>query len=252
MDASSRGKANGLARRLFLSSAAVLVATVFAATAPVQAQRQPPGPQSRIVVIGEGAVTAAPDYAEISGGVTTRGKTAKDAVDANTKAMAAVTAALLGAGIEQKDIQTSRFSVRPVYASPQPGAEQKLTGFSVSNQISVKIRQVGKAGDILDRMIESGATDVGNVEFLHAEMAKLLDQAREAAVADARRKAELYARASALTLGGVAWISEDSGYAPPMPMAAMRAATAPGMAVPISAGEDTLHVRITVGFELTH
>jgi uncharacterized protein YggE len=220
--------------------------------APAQAQQPPAAPQARIVVIGEGSITAAPDYAEISSGVTTRGKTAKEAADANAKTMAAVTAALSSSGIEQKDIQTSRFSVQPVYASPQPGTEQKLTGFSVSNQVRVKIRQIGKVGDILDRLIENGATDVGSVEFLHSDTAKLLDQARESAVADARRKAELYAHAAAQNLGGVAWITEDSGYAPPMPMTMMRAAAAPGMAVPISAGEDTLRVRITVGFDLAH
>jgi uncharacterized protein YggE len=114
----------------------------------------------------------------------------------------------------------------------------------------VKIRQIGKAGDILDRLIESGATDVGSVEFLHADTVKLLDQAREAAIADAHRKADLYAHAAGQNLGSVAWITEDSGYAPPMPM--MRATAASGMAMPISTGEDTLHVRITVGFDLAH
>jgi hypothetical protein len=229
----------------------VFLATVMlGVAAPARAQQQPSAPQARIVVIGEGSITAAPDYAEITGGVTTRGKTAKEAADANAKTMVAVTAALSSSGIEQKDIQTSRFSVQPVYASPQPGAEQKLTGFSVSNQVRAKIRQIEKVGDILDRLIESGATNVGSVEFLHSDTAKLLDQARESAIADARRKAELYAHAAGQNLGGVAWITEDSGYAPPMPM--MRAVAAPGMAMPISAGEDTLHVRITVGFDLAH
>lgn len=237
------------ASRAFLCAVVFLGAAAFGATVPVRAQ-QPPAEQARIVVIGEGSVTAAPDYAEISSGVTTRGKTAKEAADANAKAMAAVAAALSNFGIEQKDIRTSRFSVQPVYASPQPGTEQRLAGFSVSNQVRVKIRQIGKVGDILDLMIESGATDVGSVEFLHSDTAKLLDQAREAAIADARRKAGLYAHAAGQNLGGVVWITEDSGYAPPMPM--MRAVAAPAMGMPISAGEDTLHVRITVGFDLAH
>jgi uncharacterized protein YggE len=238
------------------ASRIVLYGFIFVATAmlggaaPAWAQQPPAAPEARVVVIGEGSVTAAPDYAEISSGVTTRGKTAKEAADANAKAMAAVAAALSNSGIDPKDIQTSRFSVQPLYASPQPGTEQRLTGFSVSNQVRVKIRQIGNVGDILDRLIESGATDVGSVEFLHADTAKLLDQAREAAIADARRKAELYAHAAGQNLGGVAWITEDSGYAPPMPM--MRAAAAPAMGMPISAGEDTLHVRITVGFEFSH
>lgn len=229
----------------------IFVATaMLGGAATAWAQQPPAAPEARVVVIGEGSVTAAPDYAEISSGVTTRGKTAKEAADANAKAMAAAAAALSNSGIDPKDIQTSRFSVQPLYASPQPGTEQRLTGFSVSNQVRVKIRQIGNVGDILDRLIESGATDLGSVEFLHADPAKLLDQARDAAIADARRKAELYAHAAGQNLGGVAWITEDSGYAPPMPM--MRAAAAPATGMPISAGEDTLHVRITVGFEFSH
>ncbi len=93
-----------------------------------------------MIVSGEGSVSVSPDYAEVTAGATTRAKTAKEAADANTKLMTAITAALTGAGIAQKDIQTARFSVQPVYTSPQPGTEQKLAGFAVSNQVTVKIR----------------------------------------------------------------------------------------------------------------
>jgi uncharacterized protein YggE len=115
----------------------------------------------------------------------------------------------------------------------------------------VSIRQIANVGDVLDRLIAAGATDVGSVEFLHSDTSKALDQARTGAVADARRKAALYAQAAGLTLGGVGWITEDSAYTPPMPLAAMRAAPAMA-AVPIAAGEDTLRVRVTVGFDIAH
>jgi uncharacterized protein YggE len=225
-----------------------VLGVVSFAVLPAQAQQPPSPPQARVIVIGEGSASVPPDYAQIGAGVTTKAKTAKEATDANTKLMTAITAALLSAGIEQKDIQTSRFSVQPVYVSPQPNTEPKLSGFSVSNQVSVTIRQVANVGEILDRLIAAGATDVGDVEFLHSDPSKTLDQAREAAVADARRKAELYARAAGFSLGRVAWITEDSGYAPPVAMGAMRAAA--GMPPPISGGEDTLQVRITVGFDI--
>jgi len=232
----------------FLSGTAFLAAAVFVATVPAQAQQPQSQPQARVIVIGEGSISVPPDYAQIRSGVTTRAKTARDATDANSKLMAAVTAALLDSGIAQKDIQTSRFSVQPLYAPQQPNSEPKLSGFSVSNQVGVTIRQIARVGEILDRLIAAGATDVGNIEFLPSDLAKTLDQAREAAIADARRKAELYARASGLSLGRVAWITEDSGYAPPIPMGAPRAlAAAP---VPIAPGEDTLQVRITVGFDI--
>ena len=237
--------------RRFSSGAAVVAAALSTAIAPAQAQQPQSSPERGVVVIGETSISVPPDYARVRSGVTTRAKTAKEATEANTKAMAAITAMLSSAGIAQQDIQTARFSVQPIYESHQSYSEQKLSGFSVSDQINVTIRQIDKVGEILDRLVTTGATDVGNVEFLHSEPSKALDQAREAAVADARRKAELYAHASGLILGGVSWITEDSRYAAPMPMTALRASAAMA-SVPIATGEDTLHVRITVGFDMTH
>jgi uncharacterized protein len=235
----------------FGRAAAALAA--FLAAAPALAQAPQPAPQSssRIVVTGEGSVSAPPDYAQIRSGVTTRAKTAHEATDANSKAMAAVIAALTDAGIAQKDIQTAQFTVQPIYPPAQPNTEPKLIGFSASNSVIVKVRQLDKLGDILDKLVTASATDMGNIEFLHADLSKALDQAREAAVGDARRKAELYAHAAGVSLGAVAWITEDSGFAPPMPMRAMRErlAAAP---VPIAVGEDELQVHITVGFDIGH
>ncbi|MGB6535237.1 MAG: SIMPL domain-containing protein [Xanthobacteraceae bacterium] len=231
--------------------AGLLAVCTFAAVASVKAQPAiappppPPLPPARVIVSGEGSVTVPPDYAEITSGVTTQAKTAKQATDANAKAMATVNAALESDGIAANDIQTARFSVAPVYGSPQPNSPPKLTGFSVSNQLAIKVRQIGKLGAVLDSLIAAGATDAGSVQFLHSDASKALDQARQAAIADARRKAELYAQASGLQLGGVAWITEEPAYAPtPTPMLAMRVAAA----TPIAAGEDTLRVRIIVGF----
>lgn len=229
-------------------AAGAAVLAIVAATGPAQAQgpAPPAAPtDARVIVAGEGSVTAAPDYARIRTGVTTRAKTAKEATDANAKTMTAVMAALADSGVEQKDIQTVQFSVQPIYAPQQANTEPKLSGFSAANEIGVTVRQLGKLGDILDRLVAAGATDIGNVALLHSDPSKLLDQARTAAIADARRKAEVYAQASGLNLGGVAWVAEESGYAPPLPMLRTLAA-AP--TAPIAAGEDTLRVRVTVGF----
>ena len=239
------------ASRPFWVGTTVLATAVFVAVIQAQAQQPQYAPEGRVIVIGEGSVSVPPDYAQIRSGVTTRAKTVKEAVDANSKLMAAVTAALLDFGIAQKDVQTSRFSVQPIYAPQQPNSESKLSGYSVTNQVSVTIRQIAKVGEILDRLVAAGVTDVGNIEFLHSDSSKALDQAREAAVADARRKAELYAHASGLTLGRVAWITEDPGYAPSIPMGAMRASTVPAAPVPIAGGEDTFQARITLGFDIS-
>ncbi len=239
--AASRKTAASAIRAVFLTASLLAAASALA--------QEPPHtlPPARVIVTGEGSVSAVPDYAEITAGVTARAKTAKDATDANSKLMTVVDAALRNAGIEQKDIQTSRFSVQPVYASPQAGAAPKLVGFSVSNQVTVTIRQIARVSDTLDRLIGAGATDLGGVQFLHADVSKALDQARQAAFADARRKAELYAKASGLTLGGVAWITELPAYATTSPGVRMLSASS---SVPIAAGEDILRVQITVGFEV--
>jgi hypothetical protein len=234
----------------FFAVNAALLAVFVVAAGPARAQ-QPPGspplPPARIIVSGSGSVTVPPDYAEIASGVTSQAKTAKEASDANAKVMAALNAALKTDGIAADDIQTLRFSVSPVYGPPQQNAPPKLVGFSVSNELAVKVRQIGKVGEVLDSLIQAGATDSGSVQFLHSNMSQALDQARQAALADARRKASLYAQSAGLKLGGVAWVTEVPTNAQPAPMA-MRAYAA-ASAVPISAGTDTLSVQITVGFE---
>ncbi len=221
-----------------------------------QAQTVEPGSPSRarIVVGGEGSVTVAPDYARIRSGVTTEAKSAKQASDSNAKLMASVLAALTEAGIAKKDIQTSQFSIEPIYTSISKlsgPAESKLSGYRVSNQVNVTIHQISQLSDILDRLVEAGATDAGNVAFLVSERDKVLDQAREAAMANARHKAELYAQASGLTLGRVVWITDSSDFAPFADMTVARPTTvAPKERVSIEAGEVTLTARITVGFEI--
>jgi uncharacterized protein len=237
--------------RCLLPGAAIAAVAIFVAP-HAQAQQPPAQAEARVIVIGEGSVHVAPDYAQIRGGVTTKGKTVKEATDANSKVVAAITAALLSAGIAQSDIQTAQFSIQPIYAPPQPQAEPKLVGYSVSNQVIVTVRALGKVSEILDRMVDAGVTDVGNVAFLHSDPAKALDQAREAAVADARRKAELYARAAGFTLGRVAWLTEDTGMMPPVAKPMFRAQASMAAPVPIAPGEDTLRVQITVGFDIAN
>ncbi len=234
------------------SGAFLLGGAMLAAVSVLPAYAQPASspPDARIVVSGEGSVSVTPDHARFTGGVTTRAKSVKEATDANSKAVAAVLAALAQSGIAQSDIQTSRFSIQPVYTPAAPGSEARLSGYSVSNQVTVRIRQIDKVGDVLDRLVAAGVTDVGNIAFLVADPSKALDQAREAAIADARHKAEVYARAAGLRLGPVQWITDETDFGP-MPLRLQRSA-APAAAVPISPGEDTLRAKVTVGFDIAH
>ncbi len=229
---------------------ALLTVCVLTA-APALAQQPgppPPLPPARIIVTGDGSVTVPPDYAEIASGATNQAKTAKEASDANAKVIVALNAALKNDGIAANDVQTLRFSVSPVYGTPQQNSPPKLVGFSVSNELRIKVRQIGRVGEILDSLIQAGATDSGSVQFLHSNMSQVLDRARQAAMMDARRKAELYAQSAGLKLGGVAWVTEVPASTAPTPFP-MRAYAAAG-AVPISAGADTLSVQITVGYEI--
>jgi len=230
-----------------VAQVAWICALVLAVIAPARAQEPPPVPPARIIVAGEGSVRAVPDYAQIAIGATTNGATAAAATEANSRIMAAVGTALRNAGIAPADMQTAHFSVQPVYASATSSSAPKLSGFSVTNQFGVTVRQIERVGDVLDRAIAAGANDVGSIQFQHADLSKTLDAARTAALADARRKAELYARAAGLTLGAVSWVIEEQASVPQPRFLGARVA---GASVPIAAGEDTLQVRVTVGFDV--
>ena len=225
---------------------AAAVAMLLVSGVATYAQQPRQMPEARIVVTGEGSVSVRPNYAQIRSGVTTRAKTVKEGVDANSKLMVAIVGALKDAGVAEKDIQTSRFSIQPVYAPQEPRTEPKLLGYSVSNQVDVTIRAMDRVGDVLDKVVGAGATDVGNVSFLVSDASKSLDEAGDAAIADARRQAEVYAKAAGVQLGRVEWITEEAGGAPPVPMMARAQAAS----VPIATGEDTLRVHVTVGFDI--
>jgi uncharacterized protein YggE len=200
-----------------------------------------------VTVTGEATVSVAPDMVVIRIGVSSQGKTAREANDANAKQMTAVMAAIKDAGIAERDMQTSRLSLQPQY-DPNRNAPARLLGFQVSNQLTIKIRDLAKVPGILDRAIGAGANEMSGIEFAVSEQSKLLDQARGEAIADAHRKAELYARAAGAKVGPVMEIAE-AGAAPPLayPLKAMRA----GAAVPVAPGEQTLRVVVSVSYELT-
>jgi len=198
-----------------------------------------------VTVTGEATVAVAPDAAVIRIGVTSQDKTAREASEANAKQMTAVLAAIKDTGIADRDVQTSRLSLQPQY-DPNKSGTARLTGFQATNQVTVRIRDIDKLPVFLDRAIAAGANEMSGIEFVISEQSKLLDRARDDAIADARRKAELYAQAAGSKLGPVVSITEEGSATPPRPMQAMRAG-----AVPIAPGEQTLRATVTVSYELT-
>jgi uncharacterized protein len=197
-----------------------------------------------VTVTGEATVAVAPDAAMIRIGVSSQDKTAREASDANAKQMTAVLAAIKSNNIAERDIQTSRLSLQQY--DPNKSGTARLTGFQATNQVTVRIRDIGNLAAVLDSAISAGANEMSGIEFIVSEQSKLLDRARDDAIADARRKAERYAKAAGSRLGHVVAISEEGSAPPPRPMQALRAS-----AVPISPGEQTLRAAVTVSYELT-
>lgn len=226
---------------LALASLAIaLIAT------PAVAQVPPPA----ISVSGEGTVSVPPDLAVVDGGVTSDAKTAREASEANNAAMAKVLQALKASGIADKDIQTSRLSLLPQYAPqnrPNPGPNV-ISGYRASNHVTVQVRDVTKVAGTLDTLVSSGANEVGGINFMVTKASQLLDEARSQAIADARRKAEIYAKAAGVTLGAPISISEDAGGGPAPMM--LRKAAAMVASAPVEQGEEVLRVNVSVSWAI--
>ncbi|GLH76878.1 hypothetical protein SSBR45G_17860 [Bradyrhizobium sp. SSBR45G] len=221
-------------------AAAVAITAAMPALADDIARQDTPA----ITVSGEGSVSAPPDLAQIDAGVASDAKTAREAAEANNAAMAKVLQALKTAGIADKDVQTSRLSLQPQYQQNKPG-QAMVTGYRASNRVTIKLHDVAKVANVIDAVVAAGANDVGNVFFSVAEPSKLLDQAREKAVADARRKAEIYAKAAGVTLGQPLNIAEDGA---PIPVFRAKSFAAPmaGTPTPVAQGEETLSITVSV------
>jgi hypothetical protein len=223
-----------------MSRIAIAVATLGAMLGggTAMAETVPPA----ISVVGEASVSVPPDMARIDGGVTSEARTAREASEANNVAMGKVLLALKGAGIEDKDLQTSRLSLQPQYAPNRP-PPNVIVGYQASNRVTIKLRDVTKVAGVIDTLVGAGANEIGGVSFTVAAASKLLDEARSQAIADARRKAEIYAAAAGVTLGAAISISEES--APnAVPYRRMNAALAAG--TPVAQGEETLSVSVNV------
>jgi uncharacterized protein YggE len=201
-----------------------------------------------ISVTGEASISVPPDRAEIDAGVTSEAKTAREASDANNAAMGKVIAALKGAGIDEKDMQTSRLSLQPQYSTPvsnRPGPAT-IVGYRASNRVSIRLKDVAKVASMIDTLVSAGANDISNINFTVSNASKLLDDAREKAVSDARRKAEIYAKAAGVALGAPLNISEGGAPQPVFRAKMAMPAAMAGAPPPIAQGEETLSVSVAV------
>lgn len=203
-----------------------------------------------LTVSAEGKVARAPDIADISGGVVTIAPTAAAAMADNARRMTAVVAAVRKAGIAERDIQTAGLSLQPQYRydNNQPPA---LTGYQATNTVNLRIRKLADTGRLLDALVAVGANQLNGPNFRVDAADAALDEARTAAVATARARAELYAKAAGVHIKRIVSISESGGNPEPRPiMARAMAMKAADAETPVSPGEVSLTVNVTMVFEI--
>jgi uncharacterized protein YggE len=225
----------------FGSIVALLAVSTTAYAEPVS----PPA----ISVTGEATLSVEPDTAVIDAGVVSEAKTARDATETTNKKMGLVLLAVKSAGIPAKDTQTSQLSLSPVTAQNRASGESIQTvGYRANNRVTVTVHDLTLLSALIDSMTAAGANNIGGIGFAVSQRSKLLDDARAQALADARRKAEIYARVSDVSLGAPLSISENGGTAP----VAFRQLAAAGMSspTPIAQGEETLRVGVSVSYEI--
>jgi uncharacterized protein YggE len=206
-------------------------------------------PKRSISLTATGTIKTSPDIVDISTGVTSQAGSAKEALAKNSAAMTEVVAALKAEGIDPKDIQTTNFTVQPLYEERKDGRSPNIVGYQVINSVHLTVRDIAKLGRILDKVVSLGANDVSSIEFRVAEPEALKDEARKLAMRNAIANAKLLAEAAGARLGKVLTISEEqwtpvARYAAPAPMEMA------AKAVPIEAGTATVEARVNVTFEL--
>jgi uncharacterized protein len=246
---------NGMGKTKLLSAASACAFAIMALSAlPAQGADEP---TPRIIVSGEGSASAAPDMALVSLSVLREAATAREALDANNAAMAQVLEAMKTAGIADKDLQTSGFSIQPRYVYPDPNKpdqpqEPKITGYSVVNTLGVRVRDLTKLGEIIDQSITLGVNQGGDITFTKDDTTALMEEARKSAMKNAMSKAWTLTAAAGVKTGRILEIAEQSFQPQPIPMmnAEFARAKSAADAVPVAAGENTYRVNVNVTFEI--
>lgn len=226
--------------------AALMAATMLTALpARAEVAQTAPAPAT-ITVTGSGSVESAPDMATVSLGVTTIAATAAEALTQNSTAMEAVIARLKAAGVTDADMRTDGLSVNPNWSSYSSSTAQSIDGFTAGNILLVQIRDLSSLGAVLDAAVADGANTLNGLTFGLKDAKPNTNEARKAAVADARATAELLAEAAGAKLGPLVSVADGGGYGGPAPMFKADAASA----VPIQQGQVSTQASVTVIWQL--
>lgn len=239
-------------RSLLLASALALGCTTMTACAQNATPTLATSSDGTLLsVSAQAEASRVPDVASLSTGVVSQAADANAALRANAEQMGKVMAAIKAAGIAEKDIQTSGINVNPQYkyADNQPPT---ITGYQASNTVSIKVREIGKLGKVLDALVASGANQVNGPSFEIDEPEAVYDEARRAALDKAQKRAGMYAKSLDMKVKRIVSISEGGGFQPPRPVMMMAKAEAYDSAAssPVSPGETTLTANLDVVFEL--
>lgn len=203
-----------------------------------------------ITVNGQGTVETAPDMATVTLGVTRTAPEAGEALDATSEAVAEVIARLEDLNIAPQDMQTSGLNLQPIWSREVTNGTQsrEITGFSASNQLTVRVRELNDLGVLLDAVVQEGANTFAGLRFSLQDPASALADARAAAVRDAMMKAGQIADAAEVTLGPVLSITENGGMPRPVNMEMSTARMSDS--VPVVAGEVSLSVSVSMRFAI--
>ena len=236
-------------KSIWLGLALCAAAPAAAAAQAVQAP-MPAIAGTRLEVSATGEAARVPDLAIISAGVVTRQTTATAAIQENAARMERVLSALKGAGIEERDVQTSSINLNPEYRYQESRAPQ-LVGYTASNQVSIRFRDIRNTGKILDALVAEGANQINGPTLTIDKPEAALDEARLKALANGRARADVYARALGRRVARIVSISESGGSSPvPPPMPMMMEARAQSADSKILPGEQKLQVTLSIVFDL--
>jgi uncharacterized protein YggE len=205
-----------------------------------------------INVNGMGRVKVEPDVADINLGVTKQGDDAASASQDAATAMDAVVKALLEAGVAEADIQTSAISLNPLY--DWDNSPPEIEGWEASNLVNITVRDITTVGDVVDAATAAGATNISGITFRVEDPTAAQAEARSAAVADARAKAEQLATDAGVSITGVITITESGGVAPQPIFYAQAemamAAAAPVAQTPVLPGQVELSITVMVQYQI--
>jgi hypothetical protein len=232
-----------LLRIALVAGAALAVAGVSGIGQP-EAAISAAGDNARtITVSGTGTADGEPNRADFTFGVVTQGRTARGALAANAAEARRVIAALRSAGVQERDIQTQQVSISPVLTDDG----RTVTGYSARNAVLARLRDLSRAGAAIDAAVEAGANEVYGPNLVQADRSTLERQALQAAMADARAKAQAVATAGGVSLGRVVTVVEGGQVPPPVPYAADMARAA-AESTPIAPGTQEIGASVTVTY----